>query len=240
MSWNPRIAGVLAAALAVVLAHAQVLEKVPPRLGYLLYLPKKTWSAHKKWPLILYLHGKSLRGNDLSRVSKYGLPKRLLTDRGFPFIVVCPQLPSDQRWTDTRALAQLVKDISRGYPVDPSRVYAAGFSMGASGVWRVAHDNPGVFAAIVSIGGMYEKPLVADGKMKGVNAWIIHGTVDTEASEPAAREFYKLFVAKGGKGKYTPLPGQGHNIPTVFEGSGLYKWMLAHTLKRQRVRVVRI
>jgi predicted peptidase len=229
----------LVAALWLAIAGAQVLQKVPPRLGYLLYLPKRTWSSHKKWPLILYLHGKSLRGNDLSKVSKYGLPKRLLTDRGFPFIVVCPQLPADRRWTDTRAMAQLVKDISQKYPVDRSRVYAAGFSMGASGVWRVAHDSPGVFAAIISIGGMYEKPLVLDGKMKGATAWIIHGTNDTEASEAAAREFYKLFVAKGGKGRYTPLPGKGHNIPTVLEGSGLYKWLLAHQLRRQKVKMVR-
>lgn len=235
-----RAGGLLAGVLCISAAYGQVLEKVPPRLGYLLYLPKKTWSSHKKWPLILYLHGKSLRGNDLSKVSRYGLPKRLLTDRGFPFIVVCPQLPADQRWTDTRSMAQLVKDIAQKYPVDPNRIYAAGFSMGASGVWRVAHDHPGLFAALVSIGGMYEKPLVTDGTMKGVSAWIIHGTKDTEASEPAAREFYELFVAKGGRGKYTALVGEGHNIPTVFEGSGLYKWLLAHKLQKPRVKLVRV
>ena len=94
-----------------------------------MYLPKQMWSSHKKWPLILYLHGRSLRGNDLTKVSSYGLPHRLLSDRGFPFIVVSPQLPDGQRWTDVDSLASLVTDVMTKYPVDRSRVYAMGFSM---------------------------------------------------------------------------------------------------------------
>lgn len=218
---------------------AQQMQKVPPRLGYLLYLPKKTYSAHKKWPLILYLHGKSLRGEDLSRVASYGLPKRLLKDKGFPFIVACPQLPGDKRWTDTRSLAAVVNEVARKYPVDRNRVYAMGFSMGASGVWRVANDYPHMFAALVSVGGMYETPLVASGKMKALPAWVIHGTEDTEASEPDAKKFFDVFIQKGGKGRFEALEGKGHNIPGVFDRSDLYQWLLKHQLGGQKVKVIK-
>jgi len=205
---------------------------VPPRYGHLLYLPKKTWAAKKKWPLVLYLHGRSLRGNDLNSVMKYGLPRRLRTDKSFPFIAICPQLPSGQRWTDTRALAALVNDVARNYPVDHSRIYAVGFSMGASGVWRVAYDNPGMFAAIVSIGGIYEKPLAMTGKLKRVPIWSIHGTADKDAPLQEAKEAFDLHIRSGGKGKFTALPGKDHNIAEYSQNGEVFHWLLEHRLKR--------
>lgn len=217
--------------LATVGAWPQQLQRIPPTPGHLLYLPKNMRVSKKKWPLILYLHGKSLRGSDLSKVSKYGLPRRLLTDRAFPFIVVCPQLPSDQRWTDTRALASLVNDIAREYPVDRSRVYAVGFSMGASGVWRVAHDYPRMFAALVSVGGMYEKPLAVDGKLKQIPVWMIHGSADTEASPSGAKETFLAFQKSGGQGRFSMLDGKGHNIPAILEKGDVYHWLLQHRLQ---------
>jgi predicted peptidase len=228
MTRGQRVVAVLSLLLFACLSAAQQFQKSPPRPGYLLYLPKKTWSSKKKWPLILYLHGRSLRGNDLSRVTKYGLAKRLLTDKGFPFITICPQLADGQRWTDTRALAALVNDICRSYPVDRTRVYAMGFSMGASGVWRVAHDNPRMFSAVVSVGGIYEKPLASDRRMNSIPVWMIHGTVDTEASLKSAREVFDLLRKNGGTGQFTELVGKGHNIPDVFERSDLYHWLLKH------------
>ncbi len=201
-------------------------------MGYLLYLPKKTWKAKAKWPLILYLHGKSLRGNDLNRITKYGLPQRLLKDKGFPFIVICPLLPDGQRWTDTRALASLVNEVCRKYPVDRTRIYAMGFSMGASGVWRVAHDYSKMFCAIVSVGGLYEKPLASDRKMNSIPVWMIHGTQDTEASEQSAKQVFDTLIKNGGSGQFTALAGKGHNIPFVFNQSDLYHWLLKH---RKRV-----
>ncbi len=238
MLWRRILGLLLVCVLTVATTGAQVLEEVQPRLGYLLYLPKKTWSSKKKWPLILYLHGKSLRGDDLTMVSKYGLAKRLLTDKGFPFIVICPQLPDGQRWTNTRALASLVNEIARRYPVDRTRTYAMGFSMGASGVWRVADAYPHMFAAIVSVGGMYENPIAASGRLKSVPAWVIHGTDDTEAQEPAAKAFFDLFTSMGGSGRFTALVGKGHNIPEVFDGSDLYQWLLTNRLGGNKVKVV--
>lgn len=213
-------------------ALGQQFSAVPPRYGHLLYLPRKTWAVKKKWPLVLYLHGRSLRGNDLNSVKKYGLPRRLKSDKGFPFIAICPQLPSGQRWTDTRALITLVNDVARNYPVDRSRIYAVGFSMGASGVWRVAHDNPRMFAAIVSIGGIYEKPLAMSGKLKSVPIWSIHGTADKDASFQGAKEALELHLNFGGKGKFTALPGKDHNIPEFSERSAVFHWLLQHRLRR--------
>ena len=192
-----------------------------------MYLPKRMWSSHKKWPLILYLHGRSLRGNDLTKVSSYGLPHRLLSDRGFPFIVVSPQLPDGQRWTDVDSLASLVTDVMTKYPVDRSRVYAMGFSMGASGTWRVAAAYPKLFAAVISVAGEYELSLANSGRLKPIPIWAIHGDADTESSPILAKQVFDAFTAKGGKGRFTLLPGKDHNIPDIFNQSDLYRWLLS-------------
>jgi predicted peptidase len=61
----------------------------------------------RHWPLILYLHGGSLRGDDnAERLRTLGLPHRLEQDQQFPFIVVAPLYPQGEIWTDFDALAQ--------------------------------------------------------------------------------------------------------------------------------------
>jgi len=47
----------------------------------------------KRWPLLIWLHGRSLRGDDLERVTRYGPPSFLDERDDFPFVAVCPQLP---------------------------------------------------------------------------------------------------------------------------------------------------
>ena len=209
-------------------AAPQQLEMVPPKYGYQLYLPKKMWTSGKKWPLILYLHGKSLRGNDLRRVGAYGLPKRLKTDKSFPFIVVAPQLPPDKRWTDTKVLASIVSEASKLYPVDTSRVYVAGFSMGASGAWRVACDYPKMFAAMVSVAGTYDNALATCSNMKRVPVWAIHGTNDKDAPAAKAKAVVETLKKVGGTAYLTLISGRDHNIPDVLEKGDVYHWLLKH------------
>src|SRR5437879_13615402 len=64
-------------------------------LEYLLFLPSTSnEDPHRRWPLILYLHGGSLRGDDVNKLRTLGLPHRLDQDRQFPFVLVstvCPQ-----------------------------------------------------------------------------------------------------------------------------------------------------
>src|SRR6266567_1974224 len=54
-------------------------------LEYLLFLPSTSnEDLHRRWPLILYLHGGSLRGDDVNKLRTLGLPHRLEQDRQFP------------------------------------------------------------------------------------------------------------------------------------------------------------
>jgi predicted peptidase len=88
--------------------HAQVLQsKVTHsfRLSYLLFLPVDyRKNLDSRWPLILYLHGGSLRGTDIEQLRTRGLPHKLDSEPNFPFIVVSPQCPSGKIWTDVEPL----------------------------------------------------------------------------------------------------------------------------------------
>lgn len=54
-----------------------------------------------------------------------------------------------------RCLMPLIKDFAGSHPVDPSRIYILGASMGAAGVWEIIADNPDFFAAGMAVSGAY-------------------------------------------------------------------------------------
>jgi predicted peptidase len=104
------------------------------RISYLLFLPggyEKNISTH--WPLILYLHGGSLRGTDVESVRKLGLPHKVETEPNFPFVVVSPQCPPGEIWTDVEALNALLDRVQNNYRIDADRIYVTGHSMGGRG-----------------------------------------------------------------------------------------------------------
>lgn len=50
---------------------------------YLVYLPKDYSGQTRNYPLVIYLHGGSHKGNDLNKLKEYGLP--YLVDQGNDF-----------------------------------------------------------------------------------------------------------------------------------------------------------
>ena len=69
-------------------------------MPYLLHLPSD-YPARAPYPVILYLHGGSVRGTDIAKLRRIGLPARLEKEPAFPFIVVSPLLPAFHGVKDT-------------------------------------------------------------------------------------------------------------------------------------------
>lgn len=199
--------------------------------NYLLYLPKGYEGEEKRWPLILYLHGKSLRGNDLQLLKNYGLAALLEKDLRIPFIVVSPQCPGDKMWTDEEdQLLALLHRVSSSYPVDPERIYLTGHSMGARGTWSLASRHPEKFAAIVPLADgpsdlAWAKPL------KNVPVWTFHGTKDDLAPFERTQQFVEALKREGAEVKFTPLPERDHFILDTYENREIYDWLLQHKRK---------
>ncbi|HYI09591.1 MAG TPA: hypothetical protein VEK57_11055 [Thermoanaerobaculia bacterium] len=65
---------------------------------YVVYVPQN-WSAEKKWPVLLFLHGAGERGSDGLRQTQYALAAAIRWERErVPAVVVFPQAGLEDRW----------------------------------------------------------------------------------------------------------------------------------------------
>src|ERR1043166_473253 len=121
--------------------------------NYLLFLPEGyRGKPAPRSPLILFLHGIGERGNDPWKVKVHGPPKVAERMSNFPFIVVSPQCPNGQWWSN-EILAALLDDVIARYNVDTNRIYLTGLSMGGFGAWSLALEFPERFAAVAPLCG---------------------------------------------------------------------------------------
>lgn len=196
---------------------------------YYLYLPPGI-DSQDDWPLILWLHGRSLRGDDLARVARYGIPARLAREADLPFVVVAPQLPDGQSWTDTGRLAALVEDVADRYPIDDDRIYLVGYSMGAGGVWRLVVDHPDLFAAVAPAAAWTPAPSAAIAEaLEDVPVRIDHGTADEAAPFARAKAMAEYLEAAGVDVTFEVHPGANHGeLTRIYKGDDFFAWLLRH------------
>jgi acetyl esterase/lipase len=202
---------------------------------YYLYLPPGI-DSDREWPLILYLHGRSLRGDNLSILTRYGLPARLQNDPDFPFVVVAPQLPGGRSWTDTDRLARLVEEIADRYPIDRARIYLIGYSMGAGGVWRAAIDHADLFAAAAPTAAWTPDPSEDVARaVRELPIRIDHGTADEVAPFARAEAMVEALERAGVDVTFSVYPGADHGeLTRIYKEDDLFAWLLAHRRERAR------
>ncbi len=196
-------------------------------LNYLLHLPP-TLNDGSKHPLILFLHGSGRRGSDPELVKTGGLPKILETQPDFPFIVVSPQCPADDQWVfHSVDLRGLLDDICQRYPVDTSRIYLTGLSLGGSGVWHMAAHYPDTFAAIAPICADAHRK-IAD-RLTTVPIWAFHGELDDVVPSDRSKIMVEAVNQLGGNARLTLYPDLSHNSwDRTYANPDLYAWFLQH------------
>jgi predicted peptidase len=196
-------------------------------IKYLLYLPKDYGKTDHKWPMILFLHGAGERGDNLEVVKKHGPPKIVEQKDGFPFIVVSPQCPKDDWWTNDVLIA-LVDDVAAGYRVDPDRVYLTGLSMGGYGTWKLALEYPNRFAAIAPICGGGEPRRAF--RLKNLPVWVFHGGKDPVVPVKESEDMVNALKKAGNaEVKFTVYPETGHDSwVAAYDSQELYDWFLQH------------
>ena len=169
----------------------------------------------RRYPLVVQFHGSGAIGTD----------NRAQVDRDFaarawaipairvrhPAFVLVPQFPVRSADYDdpatpriaiaTPALAaalELVDGVIEQQPVDRTRIYASGFSMGGSATWLSLLARPGLFAAAVPIGGIApDRGHAAD--LKQVPMLVLHGDADTENPIDSDRAMVAAIRAAGGR-----------------------------------------
>jgi predicted peptidase len=170
---------------------------------------------------MLFLHGAGERGDKLEAVKAHGPPKIVESKPDFPFILVSPQCPTNQRWQPEQ-LIQLLDHIQKTQPVDEKRVYVTGLSMGGAGTWSLAAAHPDRFAAAIPICGRGD-PATAE-KLKGLPIWAFHGEKDRPEN---SQVIVDAITKAGGKPKITIYPNAGHDVWTVtYNNPEVYTWLL--------------
>jgi predicted peptidase len=211
--------------------NTRIAPKQDVTLNYLVYTPSGyDPQGSERWPLVLFLHGASMRGSDINLVKRQGLAKLVDQGREFPFVLVSPQCPSSQWWTwpQLRAtLSNLLDEVESTYAVDPERIYVTGLSMGGYGTWSLAIAYPQRFAAIVPISAPSEH-LDEISAIRHLPVWAFHGDPDYIVPLQGTVETVNALKACGGNVKLTIYPGVGHNAADpAYTDPELHRWLLS-------------
>lgn len=206
--------------------YSQTTGKQKSKYEYLLYLPTDYAKGNHTYPLLIYLHGGSQKGNDLSKLKTYGLPYLVEQGQHYPFIIASPQCPEGKYWSTDDWFDALYTELITKYRIDQRRIYVTGISMGGYGAWQVAVDYPDKFAAVIPLcGGLNDSTQVC--KINRIPVWTFHGTKDDIISIQETESLVRGLRQCKGKVKFTRLENEGHSIAYLYERKNIYRWMLA-------------
>ena len=201
---------------------------IPENYNFWLYLPEDYATSPEKKPLILFLHGRSLSGNDLSLVRQYGCINALQRGRSIDAIVIAPQ--SKTAWKPDK-LMELYDWVKANYKVDTNRFYVIGMSMGGFGTLDFVASYPDQIAAAMAMcGGATMKSLCG---LNEVPLWIIHGTADEAVPVNRSERVVDSMCHCGDTSRliFNKLIGVGHtNLVRVFYLQQTYDWLFSHAL----------
>ena len=93
-------------------------QKITTHYRYLAYLPHSYQvDAQKNWPLIIFLHGASLRGDNPDKIKKYGIPKLIEQGHDFDFIIISPQCPAYKDWSSDNWFPQTFDERKKKFRI---------------------------------------------------------------------------------------------------------------------------
>lgn len=212
-------------------------------LKYRLLAPARVEEG-RRYPLILFLHGRGECGDDnekqlLHFAGTMGEKER--RDR-YPCFLLAPQCPADTSWNDVdwaamkacgptaeplwsqRAVIEALKGVVRSRPVDTDRIYLTGLSMGGFGAWDLACRHPDWFAACVPVCGGGE-PASAR-RLVGLPVWAWHGAEDDVVPPTASRKMVAALRGAGAEVRFDELEGVGHDSWSAAYGEdGVLDWL---------------
>jgi poly(3-hydroxybutyrate) depolymerase len=214
--------------------------EIPYRL-----LPPENPQPGRRYPLVVVFHGSGEIGTDnerhLTRIARAWARPEIR--RGYPAYVLAPQMPErSANYTagpesTTRASVpgrplftalQLIDRLRAELPVDSSRVYAIGFSMGASAAMQAIVLRPELFAAAIPVAGVPDRAQVA--AVARTPLWIIHGNSDEENPIGPNRAFVPVLVAvPGARVTFWEYDAGEHRVPAELLASDAFpRWLWAH------------
>lgn len=200
------------------------------RYNYLAFLPDSYDSLNQElFPVVLYLHGRSVSGTDLNRLKRYGLPFFLDHGKKINFIVIAPQCPWGKTWGSENWLDTLYSEVCANYRVDTSKVYLTGMSLGGFGTWELANRYPHRFAAIAPLCGGAKDEWAKN--LVHLPIWVFHGEKDPLVPVLRSDQMVKALKEFEAPVTYSRLPDKGHNIHRIYNDDRLYEWFSRFSIR---------
>ena len=212
-------------------ANAQSLVKhygkVKNGYNFWLYTPA---NVEKPKPVVIFLHGASLRGTDLNQVRRYGTIDAIERGRKIDAYVIAPQVP--QGWWKPEKIINILEWVKKHHNVDETRVYVLGMSLGGFGSIDLAAQYPDKIAAAMAFcGGGNQKSYKG---LTKVPLWIIHGTADKDVEvkySDAVVKGMKKFKDGTKRLHYDRIEGMDHSsLARMFYMKKTYDWLFKHSL----------
>lgn len=186
-------------------------------------------TANAHYPLLIFLHGRSLCGRDLAKVKRYGAIDAVAKGRSIDCYIMAPQNPGGS-WNPHKIM-NIVDWAIKNYNVDTTRIYVYGMSLGGYGTIDLAATYPDRIAAAMALcGGGSVKDLSGLSKLP---LWIVHGTADRAVPVSASDRVVEAIRATGDDSRliYTRMPGIDHGRPArIFYMGQTYDWLFSHSL----------
>ncbi|NOU62006.1 prolyl oligopeptidase family serine peptidase [Marinifilum caeruleilacunae] len=198
---------------------------------YTIKLPAD-YSKHKKYPLIVFLHGS-------------GVDEQKILDKSRSngkFIELAPFArdmfncyTSDSSQKD---ILEAIKDVSMNFNVDTSKIIIAGFSMGAYGALRTFYENPKLYKGVAVFAG---HPYLASNWLDDEHpnfleqeylqvftnkpVFIFHGEKDGSLPVKLIEEMAKELQKAGAKVSLRIDKEKGHEYPAKTTIEKYYHWL---------------
>ena len=195
--------------------------------SFWLYTPNGYTDTVAK-PLVIFLHGRSLCGNNLTRVRRYGPINALEMGMHIDALVLAPQ--SGGAWKPAK-IWSIVEWLEQRYAIDTNRIYVLGMSLGGYGTVDLTAAYPTKIAAAMALcGGGTSRDLCP---LNDVPLWILHGTADRAVGIGQSQRVVDAMNNCGDTNRliWTRLNGMNHGqLVYAFYMHETYDWLFSHSL----------
>lgn len=201
---------------------------------YFVYSPEE---LKDNMPAILFLHGIGERGDNLSDIEKYALPK-YMNLMNIPFIVIAPQCFDTNFWDyHLRDVEKIISLEQTKYNFDMDNIFLCGYSMGAFGAWNYAMQRPDLFKGIISVsGGIMLSITDTLNLVKDKPILMYHGEDDDVIDVNESISAYGKLRKLGADDIELRIVYNSNHFITdqVFSDSYLYGWLKSKVKKRTK------
>ena len=184
------------------------------------------FDIHKKYPLVIFLHGAGERGNDNDAQLNWGADVFLdsLNRSKFPAIVIFPQCPSNDKWSEYNKNS--LKD-STGYEFSDLAAIRKPLKLVSDFIDTLLQSTQ-----VDKKSGATNPNKVKDYR-KNLPIWIFHGDKDAVINVANSRLLFGILKKTNPLAKYTEYAGVNHDSwKNAFAEPTLLPWLFSQKLNQ--------